>query len=114
MDAKSVTPSGCAYHATDAECHTEDDRIAAEAAVLAQPEEYGYGPWAGPGVTPTPGERYEFEDFIGARFVATVRAFSSVFYPDEPVGERRMLRIEFEDRQAFETNLPVRFRELAQ
>lgn len=76
-------------------------------------EEYGYGAWYPQGVTPTPGERYEFQDFVGARFVATVREFHSVFYPDEPVGERLLLRIEFDDRPPFETNLPILFRELA-
>ena len=67
--------------------------------------------WYEPGVTPTPGERYEFEDFVGARFTGTLAAWMTV--PMEDVDGRACtgLRLVFDDRSAFETNLPVRFRD---
>lgn len=69
------------------------------------------GGWYGPRVTPIPGERYEFEDFVGARFTATLTAWMTV--PMDDVGGRECygLRLVFDDHADFETNLPVRFRD---
>jgi hypothetical protein len=66
--------------------------------------------WSPPGITPTPGERYEWEDFVGARWTATLVSWSSVQMDDVDGHPCVGLRLVFEDRGAFETNLPVRFR----
>lgn len=77
--------------------------------------------WYEQGEVPVEGRRYEFEDFAGGRFTATFRRYRSfgtrsgldgealIADPDEPAGP--FLRLDFEDRQAFETNLPIRFRD---
>ncbi len=69
--------------------------------------------WYPPGVTPTPGERYEFEDFVGARFTATLASWCSL--PMENVDGNMSvgLRLNFDDRGSFETNMPIRFRDAA-
>lgn len=69
--------------------------------------------WHPQGVAPEHGKRYEFEDFVGARFEATFDRYLSVPMEgtDGQVGPG--LRLEFLDRGAFETNLPIRFRDCA-
>lgn len=63
--------------------------------------------WAPQGVLPLVGETYEFEDFVGARFVGTVKQLRLNEPGYEPIC------IEFRDGKSFETNLPLRFREMA-
>ncbi len=55
--------------------------------------------WYPPGVTPTPGERYEFEDFIGARFTATLASWCDI--PMEDIDGRTVigLRLNFRRRR---------------
>lgn len=67
--------------------------------------------WYPPGVTPTPGERYEFEDFVGARFTATLASWCDVPMDDSEGRPCVGLRLNFDDRHSFETNLPIRFRD---
>lgn len=69
--------------------------------------------WHPPGVTPTPGERYEFEDFVGARFTGTLATWQTVPMNDADGRAGAGLRLTFDDRDAFETNLPIRFRAAA-
>lgn len=51
---------------------------------------------------PTIGSRYRFTDFVGASFEATFAGHSTV---------DGALRLEFEDRGPFETNLPIDYEE---
>lgn len=67
--------------------------------------------WYEPGVTPTPGKRYEFEDFVGARFVGTLAGWESVDMEDIDGHLCRGVSLTFTDRCGFETNLPIRFRD---
>jgi len=71
-----------------------------------------YGEWGAQGVTPEPGTRYEFEDFIGARFVGTLRAWSHVVVMDVDDRPTKGVCLFFSDRGSFETNMPIRFREV--
>ena len=67
--------------------------------------------WYAHGVTPEPGERYEWEPFIGSRFTATLASWSQIPMEDS-IGEPCVgLRLTFDDRGALETNLPIRFRD---
>ena len=51
---------------------------------------------------PKVGERYRFVDFLGASFVATFTGHETVQLEDGP-----HLRLHFEDRGDFTTNLPI-------
>lgn len=71
-----------------------------------------YGPWYEHRRPPEPGTRYEFEDFVGARWEATLSSWCSV--PMENVDGFACVgvRLNFDDHPSFETNMPIRFREV--
>ena len=80
--------------------------------------------WYEKGVYPTEGERYEFEDFIGARFTGTFDHFEThrtkplltggtMLEHLDPHDAKAVLYITlyFTDHPSFTTNMPVRFRD---
>lgn len=69
------------------------------------------GGWYPPGVVPESGHRYEFEDFVGARFVGTFDRLEENVRLDPPDDHGPVLLLHFTDRPGFATNFPVRFRD---
>jgi hypothetical protein len=64
--------------------------------------------WYPPGVLPEVGKRYEWQNFFGNTFVATLDSFE---FGDLGDGDGNGLILDFTDHEGFKTNLPIRFRD---